>query len=45
MHFFQFGNRDTTIFSGGTTSSINTALDEILEEKKKFPLKIINLKI
>ena len=34
MHFFQFGNRDTTIFSGGTTSSINTGLDEILEVNK-----------
>jgi len=35
MHFFQFGNRDTTIFSGGTTSSINTGLDEILEVNKE----------
>ena len=31
MHYFEFGKRDTTIYSGGTTSSVNTGLDEILE--------------
>ena len=34
MHYFEFGKRDTTIYSGGTTSSINTGLDEILEINK-----------
>ena len=33
MHYFEFGKRDTTLYSGGTTSSINTGLDEILEVK------------
>ena len=31
MHYFEFGKRDATIYSGGTTSSINTGLDEIVE--------------
>ena len=31
MHYFEFGKRDATIYSGGTTSSINTGFDEILE--------------
>ena len=31
MHYFEFGKRDTTLYSGGTTSSVNTGLDEILE--------------
>ena len=31
MHYFEFGKRDATIYSGGTTSSVNTGLDEILE--------------
>jgi hypothetical protein len=34
MHYFEFGKRDTTIYSGGTTSSRNTGLDEILEINK-----------
>tara|TARA_Y100001938_G_scaffold71607_1_gene99373 strand:- start:8376 stop:9551 length:1176 start_codon:yes stop_codon:yes gene_type:complete len=34
MHYFEFGKRDATIYSGGTTASINTGLDEILEIKK-----------
>tara|TARA_B100001778_G_scaffold305660_1_gene284426 strand:- start:26 stop:1192 length:1167 start_codon:yes stop_codon:yes gene_type:complete len=34
MHYFEFGKRDTTLYSGGTTSSINTGLDEILEVNK-----------
>ena len=32
--YFEFGKRDATIYSGGTTSSINTGLDEILEINK-----------
>ena len=28
MHYFEFGKRDATIYSGGTTSSINTGFDE-----------------
>jgi len=35
MHYFEFGKRDATIYSGGTTSSINTGLDEILEINKE----------
>src|SRR5210317_89367 len=31
MHYFEFGKRDTTLYSGGTTSSVNTGLDDILE--------------
>ena len=34
MHYFEFGKRDATIYSGGTTSSINTGQDEILEINK-----------
>ena len=34
MHYFEFGKRDATIYSGGTTSSRNTGLDEILEVNK-----------
>jgi len=34
MHYFEFGKRDTTLYSGGTTASINTGLDEILEINK-----------
>ena len=34
MHYFEFGKRDTTLYSGGTTSSVNTGLDEILEINK-----------
>jgi len=34
MHFFIFGDKDATIYSGGTTSSINTGADEILEVNK-----------
>ena len=34
MHYFEFAKRDATIYSGGTTSSINTGLDEILEINK-----------
>jgi len=34
MHYFEFGKRDATIYSGGTTASINTGLDEILEINK-----------
>jgi len=34
MHYFEFGKRDTTLYSGGTTSSRNTGLDEILEINK-----------
>ena len=34
MHYFEFGKRDATIYSGGTTASINTGQDEILEINK-----------
>ena len=34
MHNFEFGKRDATIYSGGTTASINTGFDEILEINK-----------
>ena len=34
MHFFIFGDKDATIYSGGTTSSRNTGADEILEINK-----------
>jgi hypothetical protein len=34
MHYFEFGKRDASIYSGGTTASINTGLDEILEINK-----------
>ena len=34
MHYFEFGKRDATIYSGGTTSSVNTGQDEILEINK-----------
>jgi len=34
MHYFIFGDKDATIYSGGTTSSINTGADEILEVNK-----------
>ena len=34
MHYFEFGKRDTTLYSGGTTASVNTGLDEILELNK-----------
>ena len=34
MHYFEFGKRDASIYSGGTTGSINTGLDEILEINK-----------
>ena len=34
MHYFEFGRRDATIYSGGTTASINTGFDEILEVNK-----------
>ena len=34
MHYFEFGRRDATIYSGGTTASINTGFDEILEINK-----------
>ena len=34
MHYFIFGDKDSTIYSGGTTSSINTGADEILEINK-----------
>ena len=32
MHYFEFAKRDATIYSGGTTASINTGLDEITLE-------------
>lgn len=35
MHYFEYINRDTTIYSGGTTSSLNTGHDEILEVVKE----------
>ena len=34
MHYFEFGKRDTTLYSGGTTASINTGFDEVLEINK-----------
>ena len=34
MHYIEFGRRDATIYSGGTTASINTGFDEILEVNK-----------
>ena len=42
MHYFIFGDKDSTIYSGGTTSSINTGADEILEINKD---KVLNLEI
>ena len=35
MHYFEYINRDTTIYSGGTTSSLNSGHDEILEVVKE----------
>ena len=35
MHYFEYINRDTTIYSGGTTSSLNAGHDEILEVVKE----------
>ena len=35
MHYFEFNKRDATIYSGATTSSRNTGLDEILEINKE----------
>ena len=34
MYYFEFGKRDTTLYSGGTTASRNTGIDEILEVNK-----------
>ena len=34
MHYFEFGKRDTTLYSGGTTASRNTGIEEILEVNK-----------
>ena len=34
MHYFEFGKRDTTLYSVGTTASRNTGIDEILEVNK-----------
>ena len=34
MHYFEFGKRDTTLYSDGTTASRNTGIDEILEVNK-----------
>jgi len=34
MHYFEFGKRDASIYSGGASASINTGLDEILEINK-----------
>ena len=39
MHYFEFGKRDASIYSGGTTASINTGLDEILEINKNVNQK------
>jgi len=35
MHYFEFNKRDSSIYSGATTSSRNTGLDEILEINKE----------
>jgi len=35
MHYFEFNKRDASIYSGATTSSRNTGLDEILEITKE----------
>ncbi|MAR77900.1 MAG: hypothetical protein CMD43_03035 [Gammaproteobacteria bacterium] len=35
MHYFEYINRDTTIYSGGTTSSLNSGHDEIIEVVKE----------
>ena len=35
MHYFEYINRDTTLYSGGTTSSLNAGHDEILEVVKE----------
>tara|TARA_B100000073_G_C23687793_1_gene555181 strand:- start:273 stop:1448 length:1176 start_codon:yes stop_codon:yes gene_type:complete len=35
MHYFEYIKRDTTIYSGGTTASLNSGHDEILEVVKE----------
>ena len=35
MHYFEYIKKDTTLFSGGTTSSLNAGHDEILEVVKE----------
>ena len=42
MHYFEFGKRDASIYSGGASASINTGLDEILEINKNVH-KLIEL--
>ena len=36
MRYFEFPNKDTTIYQGTITSSQNTGLDEILEIQKNM---------
>ena len=32
MHFFEFAQKDSTLYEGQATQSVNTGLDEILEK-------------
>ena len=34
MHFFEFAQKDSTLYEGQATQSVNTGLDEILEVRK-----------
>ena len=34
MHFFEFAQKDSTMYEGSATQSVNTGLDEILEVRK-----------
>ena len=36
MHFFEFAQKDATLYEGTATQSVNTGLDEILEIQKKM---------
>ena len=36
MHFFEFAQKDATLYEGEATQSVNTGLDEILEVQKKM---------
>ena len=36
MHFFEFAQKDATLYEGEATQSVNTGLDEILEIQKKM---------
>ena len=36
MHFFEFAQKDSTLYEGQATQSVNTGLDEILEVRKEI---------